>query len=171
MSRASCPRVKAPYALIHTVEGMPEDVATELEEAKAVLRSMAVADSQELELTGSEVWADELGAASPSETRLRAGMAPQDLPGLLSRLESALNQTPIVADIASGLLYVRSSQAEVLRAVRRGTEIPDGYSLAISAPNRPDQIWGHAPQSTRLMEALKAHWNPGGLFNPDAFIV
>ena len=160
------PGMEAPYVLIYTAEGMPEDVAAELREAKA-----ALAGSHEMDLSGSEVWANELGCSSSAETRLRLGVAPHDLPDVLGRLEPSLTNTPFVADIASGLLYVRSSQADVLAIVRRSAEIPDGYWLATSAPKRPEEIWGHAPQSRKLMEALKARWNPRGFFNPEAFIV
>jgi D-lactate dehydrogenase (cytochrome) len=163
--------IKAPFALIHTVEGMPEDVSTEVQEARAVLQTAAVAGLQKTELSGTEVWARELGAASPNETRLRLGVAPQDLAGILSRLKTALTNAPFVADVASGLLYVRSSQADVLTAVRHGANIPDGYAVVISAPDQPREIWGHAPQSKKLMEMLKARWDPQGLFNPGAFIV
>jgi D-lactate dehydrogenase (cytochrome) len=165
------PGVTAPYALIHTVEGLPEDVAAEMEQARAALKAAGVAGFQEMELSGNEVWAGEIGAPSPTETRLRLGVAPQDLASVLDRLDSTLANTPLVADLASGFLYVRSDKAGVLEAVRHSAPNFHGYTVALSAPGRPSEIWRHNPDSKALMEALKARWNPRGLFNPDAFIV
>jgi FAD/FMN-containing dehydrogenase len=161
--------VNAPYALIHTIEGMPEDVATEMREARAALNSAGVAHSQEM--SGNAVWASEMGAPAPAETRLRLGVAPQDLAGVLNHLEAKLEATPLIADVANGLLYLRSGEAAVIEAARQSAKIPQGYVVTLSAPERQSPTWQPTPDSQTLMAKLKACWNPQGLFNPQAFMV
>ena len=53
------------------------------------------------------------------------------------------------------------------------TAWPSGvnYGALIETTKLASEIWRHNPDSRALMQALKARWNPRGLFNPDAFIV
>ena len=76
---AAAPGVSAPYALVFTAEGIPEDVAEELAAAEAVLRQHGAAVSRHGDVSGSDIWRDWLVATAPTETLVRVGIAPGGL--------------------------------------------------------------------------------------------
>ncbi len=59
----------------------------------------------------------------------------------------------------------------MVEGVRKVTQTINGYTVVLNAPQPPDTVWGHRPAAWRLMQALKARWDPRGRFNPGAFIV
>ncbi|MGC8779249.1 MAG: FAD-binding oxidoreductase [Anaerolineae bacterium] len=156
------PGLAAPYALVYTAEGMPEDVAAELAQVRAALGN---APLERDALSGSEVWAQFLAAAGNDET-LRVGVAAKDLPRLLVESAPALETGTFVADVANGLLFTRGVPAT---AVRGAALAAGGYAVALSGPT-PDR-WGYVPEGLGLMRQLKSRWDPEGLFNPAAFVV
>ena len=72
-----------------------------------------------------------------------------------------------MADIASGILYTRPRFAwrspHRRNAARR---LRGGRSAAKRQTRR-----GYSPSGLPLMKAIKARWDPSGLFNPGALIV
>ncbi len=56
------------------------------------------------------------------------------------------------------------------RPAQHVPEAGRGHRPAQAAEAELDR-WGYAPQSLALMRALKARWDPAGLFNPGAFLV
>jgi hypothetical protein len=159
----------APYTLIYTVEGLPEDVEAELAEAQGALRAAHAPPATQLDMpTGSDVWASWLGAHDTALT-LRLGLASKDLPGMLQSLAADSGQNlSFVADLASGLLYARGLHD--LAAAQRAAQGIGGYALALPAAGARD-AWGHAPESLELMRAMRERWGGGGLLNPGAFVV
>jgi len=109
-----------------------------------------------------------MSAASPSDTTIRVGVAPKDLPRVLDGLAPVLGDSSFTADLASGLLYVRSTKVE---AVRLRARAAGGYAVVLNAPNGKLDVWGHRPDGFDQMRTLKARWDARGLFNPSAFIV
>ncbi len=160
----------SPYALIYTAEGMPEDVAAELAQVRTVVRAAGITVLAEVdEPSGSDVWAARLGAVLSSETSLRAGVPPKDLPRLLVDLAPTLAGAAFIADFANGLLYVQGV-ADV-ETVRRPARAAGGYAVILAGPSAASDPWGHTPDGLDLMRGIKAKWDPAGLCNPGAFIV
>jgi D-lactate dehydrogenase (cytochrome) len=163
----------APYTLIYTVEGLPQDVAAELAQAQGALRAAGAPPATQLEIpSGSDIWASWLGARG-AEPALRLGVAVKDLPGMLRALaaggEAGLS---FVADLASGLLYARGLGD--LAAAQRAAQTAGGYAMILRAAGTADSApddWGHAPEGLDLMHALRERWGAGGLLNPGAFVV
>jgi D-lactate dehydrogenase (cytochrome) len=160
----------APYALVYTAEGLALDVEAELAQARAILRD-AGAPAELGATAGSDLWAGWLGAALASDVPIvRLGVAPADLPALLRKVAPAASAGGLVADLASGLLYLRGLAAAD-RAYAAATDL-GGYGAALGGDlARGPERWGHTPAALDLMRALKARWNPGGLLNPGAFLV
>ncbi len=168
----SLPTTSAPYALIYTAEGMPEDVAAELAQARAVLQAAGAGGLSPLDApSGSEVWAEFLAAAGEG-TVMRAGVAVKDLARLIVEVAPALESATFVADIANGLLYTRNAAVEPLRRAAlamAGYAVVLGSSALPAADQAPDP-WGYVPEGLDLMHGLKAKWDPQRLFNPGAFL-
>lgn len=169
------PRVSAPYALIYTAEGMPEDVAAEMAQVEAVLRASGAHPSRPGDApSGSELWAEWLGAAGP-EPIVRAGAAPKDLERLVAAVaranegpSSAADRPSFAADLASGQLFARGVAVETTRSAA----LPlGGYAVVVRGEAGESDPWGYRPQSLDLMAALKRRLDPAGLFNPGAFLV
>lgn len=158
--------ISAPYALIYTVEGMPEDVTAELQQTRAALAACGAKGVVQVDgLSGSAVWARWLAAAGSGSTA-RAGVAAKDLPTLISDLALSLCDASLVADIANGLLYTSGVALAPLRKAALGR---GGYAVALSG--EPGERWGYVPQGLPWMQMLKVRWDRGNRFNPGAFIV
>jgi len=163
------PGISAPHALVYTVEGLLEDVRTEIREVYRVLQAegavaMTLPDSP---LSGSELWCRWLREAAPSETVLRIGVTLRNLPGLLP------NSTSFVADLASGLLYARGSP-RAMEELGQMARSSGGYAVTLGAPTAPEDrsaLWDYRPDALDLMCALKTRWDPQGLCNPGAFLI
>ncbi len=164
-----------PYVLIYTAEGMPEDVEAELAQVRRVLQSAGASGlSQRDAPSGSEAWAEWLRAGD-GQTVVRAAVAPKDLsrlaievapglgaPSLRGDSPSPRRDGPsLLADLASGMLYTRSAPVD---ATRRAARAMGGYAVVLSGPAA--DRWGYVPDGLDLMQALKARWDAGGLFNP-----
>ena len=163
---ALLPGMDAPYSLIYTAEGMPEDVTAELEEVCAALRECRASGLRQVEgPSGNEIWASWLAAADAATT-LRAGVPTKDLPRLATGLATQLDGADWIADIANGLLYTSGAE---LASVRKAALTLGGYAVSFSGA--AGDRWGYAPQGLPWMQALKTRWDRGGLFNPGVFIV
>jgi D-lactate dehydrogenase (cytochrome) len=162
------PGIDADYALLYTAEGLDGEVAAEIAHVERLLRAARTAPSASREFpSGSDIWARWLGSASREETVLRLGINMRDLPGILPR------QMPFVADLAAGLLYVRSGKtpSDALGALQSAARAAGGYAVVLQAPELATLPWDYQPESLDLMRAIKARWDPHGLCNPGAFLV
>jgi D-lactate dehydrogenase (cytochrome) len=166
LREARAPDMKADTCLIYTAEGIREDVAAELEEARTVLRKCGASGVRLVDgESGSEIWASWLAEAD-ANTGLRAGVPPKDLSRLVTALTPMLSGATWIADIASGLLYARGA---ALAPVRKSALSHGGYAVSFSGG--AGDRWGYAPEGLPWMQALKARWDRGTLFNPGVFIV
>ena len=165
--------VAAPYVLVYTAEGTPEDVQAELAQVCDVLKAEGITAPPAVETpSGSDVWASWVNATAHTGAVLRAGVPPKDAPGVLADLAPTLEDAPFIADLAFGLIYARSEQLSAVRGIARAV---GGYAIALNAPERLESAqadpWGHTPDGLDLMRALKARWNPRDFCNPGAFVV
>ncbi len=160
------PGLPATHTLLYTAEGLEGEVAAEMDHVRRLLGAGGVSAWPDAGLpSGSDIWARWLASASADETVLRLGVTLRDLP-LVMR-----GELPFVADLASGLVYVRGSD-EQLVAPRRAARAAGGYAVALQAPaagGRP--LWDYEPDSLALMRAIKARWDPQGLCNPGSFLL
>ncbi len=170
----------APHTLIYTAEGLAEDVAAELLQARGVLEVGGVGRvDQNHTLSGSEVWghwlqADEKGSNGVQKitSLVRVGVAPKDLPSLLKILAPSLNESSYIADLANGMMYIQNGGD--LANIRAEAHKANGYAVRLTAPKHMIETtdhWGYFPESLELMRKLKLRWDPQGLFNPGAFLV
>jgi D-lactate dehydrogenase (cytochrome) len=162
------------WSVVYTAEGLPEDVAAELAEAREVMRSEGIAEIMQVdEPSGSQIWADWLGDA-PAEigaSVVRAGVVAKDLPALLRSLPED-GTGSFVADLAGGLLYARGFGDPT--ALRRAALALGGYAVGLPMPGAAlgtQDIWGYTPESIELMRELRRRWGAGGLLNPGVFVV
>ncbi len=84
----------APYTLVYTAEGVAEDVAAELAQARSVLQTSGSPAATQVDApTGSEVWAGWLRAAA-EETVLRGVCRPRSCPACCGRRDRSLRIRP-----------------------------------------------------------------------------
>ncbi|MFL5806826.1 MAG: FAD-binding oxidoreductase [Roseiflexaceae bacterium] len=163
----------APYTLIYTAEGLPQDVAAELAEVQSGLTAAGAPAAIQIEISsGSDIWASWLGARG-AEPTLRMGLAVKELPGILRSLAAGGGASlSFVADLASGLLYARGLAD--LAAAREAAQAAGGYAMILRTANTTDGAlddWGHVPEGLELMRELRRRWGAGGLLNPRAFVI
>ncbi len=167
------PGVDSDYVLLYTAEGLPEDVQTEIAEVREALQETLPPTMVGIAQSGNDVWAAWMRTPPAHGFMLRLGFAPKDLPDAISLVLSAsAERCAFLADFAAGHLYVRGNVD--LRAVRNVARQRGGYAVVLNAdPALRDSLdlWGHTPDALDMMRALKAQWDPQGLFNPGAFIV
>jgi D-lactate dehydrogenase (cytochrome) len=170
----------APYTLIYTAEGLAEDVAAEILQARGVLE---VGDAGRVDqndtLSGSEVWGHWLQAGKKGSngvqkttSLVRVGVAPKDLPSFIKILAPSLNESTYIADLANGMIYIRNG--EDIADIRAEAHKASGYAVRLTTPEHMKETtdhWGYVPESLELMRKLKSRWDPHGLFNPGAFLV
>ncbi len=162
--------VSAPFVLLYTMEGLPEDVNAEAALAREALEDASVHLSEEPELAGSAVWAGWLREAAAHEMTTRVGIPPKELALVRDLCDSA--ECTFLADIANGHLFLRGRID--LEVTRRDVRKVGGYAVVQSAPNEiasDVNLWGDAPESLDLMRRLKARWDPHGILNPGVFRV
>jgi hypothetical protein len=165
------PGVTAPYALVYTTEGLQEDVAVEIAQARETLNAECVSGIFEHSSSGSELWAKWLGDAPPTETTMRAGVAPKDLGTVLVDVVDKLGDASFIADIGNGLLYVRGFDNG--QSVQQAACQVGGYAVVLNVPTQTGEfdMWGYEPGSLDLMRKLKAQWDPRGILNPNRFLI
>jgi D-lactate dehydrogenase (cytochrome) len=160
------PALHSPYVLIYTCEATTrEDVMAEFAQVRTILHQHNAEGVIVDEPAGSDVWAQVLAEAAPSQT-LRLGIPPGDMASLLQNTRPILDSTRFLADIANGLVYLRSTQD--IAALRREAYRFGGYVVAPGAANGAQ---GYVPEALNLMQAIKSCWDERGLLNPGSFIV
>jgi FAD/FMN-containing dehydrogenase len=155
----------------------------ELAQARTVLEAAGANSLLETdEPSGSQAWANWIQASLPGpaagdETRstlLRLGVPPKDAPSIVKDLSSTLDETAFIADMASGLLYVRGFRGvQALSTLRDTAHSAGGYAVLLAGADSLKEAidpWGYQPDSLALMQRLKARWDPDGLLNPAALV-
>jgi D-lactate dehydrogenase (cytochrome) len=164
----------SPYLLVFTAEGHPQDVAAELDVARAALEVAGVDGVLETEaLAGVDLWAELLSGGGSYG---RVGLPPKDLSAYLEANGSALNgdSTPHVVDFAGGLIHVAPAGMGQMLALREPALALGGYAVLASPNGKGDSHfdrWGYAPETLPLMRRLKERWDPSGCLNPGVFLV
>jgi D-lactate dehydrogenase (cytochrome) len=167
----------APYVLIHTIEGLPEDVAAERDEAQRVLAQVGAPPPHRAdELSGNDIWGEIVrGSSDTSATLLRVGVPPGELATVMLKVMPLLAQVPFVADLISGVLHIQASgdAASQLALLRQAVRDRGGYACAPTQAGNPTllDVWGYVPDGLDLMRAIKERWDEKGLLNPGAFLV
>jgi D-lactate dehydrogenase (cytochrome) len=165
--------------LLYTAEGMPQDVAAELERVQAIWQSAGVKAVVETEEDGNTAWAGFLGRAEEETLLVRLGVPVKALASLLPKLPP-LELDNLLLDYASGLLYLshKPENAEAaqqwLEAVRRPALAHGGYAMALTIPPALRAVldpWGYQPQALAVMQRLKERWDPAHILNSGQFIV
>ncbi len=159
--------------LIYTVEGLTEDVYAELDQAQTILRKAgAPLPLVSATLAGSDVWATFIRTVAATDGAMRIGVAPGKLPSLLSAMNPDTSTTPFLADLVSGLLYLRG--VDYRAEIGQTATAAGGYAVAITMPlDIPPSFapWTYTPAGLKYMRALKNRWDRAELFNPGAFFV
>lgn len=173
---AHCPEFpQAPYTLIYTAEGLREDVAAEILQAKQLLQA---SDCTEInhndQMSGNDIWAGWLRANIPVppngqtvSTVSRLGVGCRHLPGILKQLVQTSPESSFVADLANGLAMIR--EKELTLTLRQMTHQAGGYLVMLSAPKsaiETNNPWGYPPECLQLMKQLKDRWDKNHIFNP-----
>ena len=169
----------APYLLAYTAEGIREDVETEFERVRAVLKANGAPSPTQVETpTATGLWIDLLGSHADN-MQLRIGIPPKDLARYVQTQMTGLESGGFLADIASGLAYATTTAQEIeasrvwVDALRRPALEHGGYAVVTHVPaalRAGLERWGYQPQTLDLMRALKARWDPAGILNPGEFV-
>jgi D-lactate dehydrogenase (cytochrome) len=161
-------RSQGSMTLVYTAEGHPDDIAAEMAQVRAALHDAGITGAEETEeASGTDLWANWL--AEPGDTTLRIGVGARELPETLLALQKAGAGKPsFVADLASGLLYLRGVP---VADARRAAKAARGYAVALNTVAADGDPWGHTPDGLNLMQTLRDRFGAGGLLNPGAFLV
>jgi D-lactate dehydrogenase (cytochrome) len=171
----------APYALIFTLEGLEEDIATEADALRTVLKEAnapALVEADDLRATTE--WAKFLDSGGDQATLVRIGLPAGRIGNYWSQLPAAIQaQAAWCADVGNNLLYARagfptsdiSAAAAWLSALRKPALGLGGYAVVMTTPDRDLDRWGYTPDSLEVMRAIKARWDAKGILNPGEFIV
>jgi D-lactate dehydrogenase (cytochrome) len=169
---------EAPHRLLYTAEGMPGDVAAEIEQVRAALQGAGAASVVETGETGQAAWAAFLGNVGEDRLLVRLGAPVKALAGLLSDLPSLEPET-LLLDYASGLLYLSYKPVDVgdarqwLDALRRPALARGGYAIILAAPlafRSGLDPWGYRPAALDIMQRLKERWDPAHILNPGSLL-
>jgi D-lactate dehydrogenase (cytochrome) len=155
----------APYQLVYTVEGLPEDVHAEIEQARTALRVTAKTEPLLCELSGNDLWADWIRSIAPHQPLFRLGLGTKDQMHILMESAVSLSEQSFCADLANGLFYYGGNTLE--KSWLEKTQAAGGYILQLSGTNSGPQTT-LAPAVLELMQAIKDRWDARGLFNPEA---
>ena len=169
----------SPYLLTYTAEGIPNDVETELEQVREVLRANGAPSPAQVEApSGTELWADLLGDHSGKALQVRIGIPPKDLAAYVQAQAASLETGAFLADRANGLVYTisepdsRDAARAWLGALRHPALKVGGYAVVINAPDHLHNaldLWGFQPEGLGLMRSLKARWDPAHILSSDFF--
>ncbi len=166
-------RQAAAYCLFYTTEGLKENVAAEMAQARGILQTQG-ATGFDAPLSGNSVWARWMRAVTEQKLTIRVGVAPKDVARTLKELVSDRADLTFIADIANGHIYIGGNLD--IGAVRALAHAAGGYTAVLSAPGNTTaglDVWGTClrPANLALMRALKERWDPRGRINPGAFAV
>jgi D-lactate dehydrogenase (cytochrome) len=171
----------APFTLLITAEGIPEDVEAELTEVAAALTQLGAGQPVEVTpLTASEQWGCVLRNTQPESLLVRIALPVKELAGYVGQLPSDDDRTHWLVDAPNGMLYGRCDGASRetaqlwLERLRQPALARGGYVIALSAPptlHGAFDPWGYQPSTRAWMQRLKAHWDPAGVLNAGVFVV
>ncbi len=177
-----CPVVdipEAPYLLVYTAEGMPEDVEEEVAQVRQRLMMMQAPSPVEVDtLSGTDLWAASLRDAEQS-VQVRVGVPVRDLPAYTNDQASLLQRGAFVADVGNGLLYTTLKAGDVATAagwveqLRKAALALGGYAVVVTMPSEWNETidkWGYRPEALDVMLRLKRRWDAAGILNRGVFI-
>lgn len=164
-----------------TVEGLPEDVAAEVDELRAGFRAAGAPDFVEADgASAVQIWQSFLADAANNDMTVRIGVPAKDLRTYMESLPPAVvAQARWLVDAPCGLVYAAVAvDGSVdgrawLASVRAPALRLGGYALVVALPEALVGVvdrWGYRPQSLALMQRLKAVWDPAGILNPEGWI-
>ena len=168
----------APYLLVYTGEGMPEDVDEELNQVTQTLRRAGVANLIETNVTGTSLWTNHLAQTPAAGVAVRIGLPVQALTKTIPALPRLPGQKNLV-DFGAGMLYATlppTEQAQMrawLAQIRKLVQAQGGYAVVMTMPDSFRGLidpWGYQPEALPIMQALKARWDPAGVLNAGRFI-
>jgi D-lactate dehydrogenase (cytochrome) len=167
----------APYALLFTLEGLPEDIAAEEELLHAALQAAGAPALVAMDgVTATDQWASFLNAGGDQATTVRIGLPPGRIGDYWGQLSPAVQaQAAWCADVGNNLLYARADldatiTATWLAALRKPALGLGGYAAVIATPHATLDRWGYSPDALDLMRGLKARWDAKQILNPGDFI-
>ena len=157
------------YTLHYTAEGLVEDVQAELAQVSDVLRAAGAPNVQEVELSGTDMWASMLAEG----TVVRVGIPAKDLSLYIQKNSEIINEGKFVADLSSGCLYAIKTRgnAETISAwvakLRQPALAYDGYAIVMRHAEaiQHDERWGYRPQALDVMKRLKQRWDPADILS------
>jgi D-lactate dehydrogenase (cytochrome) len=174
--------LNAPFTLLITAEGVPEDVDTELEEVTTALWQAGAPQPHAFDqMTGTAAWAAFLQGVPGDALSVRAGLPVKELPRYVAGLTAEAHAgTRWCVDVANGLVYGATTpatpgEAQIwLDALRLPAQALGGYAVALQTPpvvQGAIHPWGYRPDSLDLMRGLKTRWDPAGILNPGTFLL
>lgn len=164
----------SPYTLAFTAEGHPQDVETELNEARAILKDVRVSPVESP--TGTDLWLNMLCDAS---FIVRAGVAPKNVAKFVTGQSTLLERGAYLVDFASGLVYARASMQNAndaktwLESLRQLSLAMGGYTVVMQMPEAwrgAIDRWGYRPDAIDVMQKLKRKWDPAKILTGDDFL-
>lgn len=172
--------IGAPYALVITAEGIPEDVESELAEVKVQLAKQGAPNHVlPATQTSTTLWAETLASADDTQLLLRVGLPPKALAQYCTVMAPQLAAaTSWISDPVHGLLYLVAAPATEmtahtwLTALRDTAQQTQGYAMLMSLPPAYDQVlrrWGQPSQAQALMLKLRQRWDPQAILNQEYF--
>ncbi|HLJ35576.1 MAG TPA: FAD-linked oxidase C-terminal domain-containing protein, partial [Ktedonobacteraceae bacterium] len=170
---------QAPYTLVYTAEGMPEDVQAEFAQVRQALQTVQAPTPVEIDtLSGTDIWAALLGGTQ-SKVQVRVGIPARDMPAYINDLATVLQRGTFLADTGNGLLYATMNTNDVaetlswVEQLRNPALALEGYAVVMTMPDAWNGVidrWGYQPQALDVMRRLKRRWDPAGILNPEVFI-
>ena len=141
----------APYALLFTLEGLEEDIATEADALRTVLKEAnAPALIKADNLRATTEWANFLASGGDEATLVRVGLPAGRVSDYWAQLPAAVQaQAAWCADVGNNLLYARAdfstsdatTRATWLAALRKPALGLGGYAIVMATPHdRPRSL-------------------------------
>jgi FAD/FMN-containing dehydrogenase len=168
--------LQASHWLTYTAEGMPEDVETETQFVLQALQNEGASKSFILEdVSGSQLWQSLLGDPSVNKINIRTGVPAKTIGPILQLLGPSLESASYLIDFANGFIYTASEKNSLPVAMdwcenlRQSAQRFGGYSLLMEAPGewfRTLDRLRFREDIFRLMQKLKASWDPAGILSP-----
>ena len=169
-----------PYAVVMTMEGIPEDVESELAAVKVQLAKQGAPNPVQLATQSSTtLWAETLAGAGDTQLLLRVGLPPKALAQYCTVMAPQLAATTSwISDPVHGLLYLVAQPSTEMAArdwlttLRDAAQQAQGYAMLMSLPLAYDQVlqrWDHPSQAQALMLKLRQRWDPQAILNHDYF--
>jgi len=168
-NRCDIPGVpRSPYTLIYTAEGMEEDVQSELDQARAIIKQASGSEPIEIsDVSGTDVWCQQLRQNNDA-AQVRVGLPVRDVPVYTNDQSSILNTGAFFVDFANGFVYASllAQHSEAIERLRVPALQVGGYAVVTQVPESWQGTlnrWGYVPETLELMRAMKGRWDPWGI--------